>query len=424
MAQITAVPQLKGNNGRQYVESLFATTAAVYPAKLLIGAMRRIEADLLVKDAPLYTGQQDWTADDYVCYVTTLQNQVEAEIDEEEESNVQLQMMKYQMSILEAQAGLMTNVRSPGNLSTMLVGRGGVDAKRRKVLEKAETWLFGTVAATIAGYTQSADLFLRVKTGRGLKLFSVTIQMLVRKRRHSEQEYRRRIVEAPAIYKTLANYTAGLTKELAIYNFYVEKRKEIGREEAIERYYEGIEKLGHGTLRVNLEAKMGKNCCDLILLGIEAKTMAQRLGITWGKIQTGGDAAFAGRETGNKRGTRHTGNPTAGRSGNPSAGSASGGGGNPIRQRVERCFKCGSKDHLAFDCPHEKSKCFKCGEFCDHIAKDCPLTEEQANQKKRERWQARRKQQQAQVQAAVLQPVANQQENGSGWANRLPPTGK
>ena len=51
---------------------------------------------------------------------------------------------------------------------------------------------------------------------------------------------------------------------------------------------------------------------------------------------------------------------------------------NASLKRPARCYNCDDNVHLGQDCPHpsDAKKCYKCGKFQNHRAKDCPYSEQ------------------------------------------------
>ena len=406
------VPNLRHNNHREYTESLMAVTGTEKPARMLVPAMRRIQQDLAIRDAPAYTDYRDWDAYYYFTFHTDLQAPIVRHIEDEEVDN------SSQTAAVEGQLGIVAMLAEAAGLPADRINqlrtprRGGrqmaairderVEMRRkvRKLVTQAEEWLYGTIATTTAGNAECAEFYLRVEPGRGLKLFAITMQMIIRVRRRSEKFYKVEFAVATTKHKTLKAFTETFTKAVARYNFFPKAGTRIDGYAAVEKYLDGIEGIGYGGLRVHVESKVG-NADNLNLVMSETKMMAQRLGIVW--EQKGGPTAYGIREEG-------------------ANGVVGGGQGRQLQQqpseRVLRCYKCGSKDHLADACPHPLCKCFKCGKYEGHKANECPYTEEEIK--------AGRK---AQREAAALKAVQDKENasgksgNGKGWGNRLPATG-
>ena len=241
--------------------------------------------------------------------------------------------------------------------------------------------------------------------------------MIVRERRISEKEYQQEFEEATTKCTSLYMFTKDFTKAIARYNFFPVAGTRITGTKAVEKYYDGIEKMGYGTLRVHTENKVG-NTDNLALVGSAARKMAQRIGVKWGseknKVTGSSSGVYSSVEDGGKNTKR--------------SGSGRGGGtanGNPSDQqeRKLRCYNCGAEGHLANECPHSLCKCFKCGEYEGHHAKDCPYTEAEIRAKKRKRREdnaAEYAKKRKQDSAAAAKENGENSENKRGWENRLP----
>jgi len=96
----------------------------------------------------------------------------------------------------------------------------------------------GEIGKAISINSQCADLYLRANQGRGLKLFAILIQMLVRQRRLSERRYKKDLEERKHTSKSLQEYSGGFANGVARYNFFPAPGTRINGGDAVKKYYD------------------------------------------------------------------------------------------------------------------------------------------------------------------------------------------